>query len=68
MRQAVAAELGVGMVIRSHRDRCYRIVGIIPGMAGPYLTLENTATGERVEHDTSFDSRSATYAVEPDGQ
>ncbi len=43
--------------------RAFEVTKITVGLNGPYLTLKDP-DGNKVEHDTSFDSRNAQYRVE----
>lgn len=66
-REVPARELKVGDVIvaKGGRKARYLVVHVMPGLgAGPYLTLKD-GVGGTVEHETGFDSRDATYTVEP---
>lgn len=72
-REVAAKDLKVGMVIVAKgSQRRVEIVSIMAGMGGPhcpYLTVKDLATEMTSDHDTGFDSRSATYTVEErDGQ
>lgn len=58
-----ARDLRVGDILQAKTgDAQYTIQEIVRGMAGPYLILIDQ-NGEKAEHDTSFDSYSATYSV-----
>ncbi len=62
-----ACELAIGdVIIAKQGGKRFEIVKMQAGAIGnglPYLTLKNES-GKENEHDTSFDSRSATYTVE----
>ncbi len=63
--EKTSRELVVGdVIVAKQGGKEYEVVKIVPGMGGPYLTLK-AANGAKVEHDTSFDSYSATYTVRP---
>lgn len=59
-------ELSVGDIIVAKKGgKRYEVTAINAGMKGrmfPYLTLK--CDGEKAEHDTGWDSYSATYTVE----
>ncbi len=67
--EKLAKDLVVGdTIIAKQGGYKFVIVSIMVGISGPYLTLRRE-DGSEAEHDTSFDSRSATYTVEvPDVQ
>ena len=62
-----AEELKVGdVIVAKQGGRRYEVVEVCSGMGGPrypYLVLKQS-DGEKAEHDTAFDSLSATYTVE----
>jgi hypothetical protein len=66
------SDLQIGDVLVSKADpsRTYHVEKIETGMSGhgwPYLVMRDR-DGSGVEHDTSFDSPSATYTVRRDAQ
>lgn len=60
-------QLRIGQILVAKQGgKRYEIVGIMPGLNGkhfPYLSLRGE-DGKSVEHDTGWDSYSATYTVE----
>jgi hypothetical protein len=64
MSEKKKKELRVGDVITAKQGgQKYLITQIAAGMAGPYLVLRDE-DGNKAEHDTSWDSLSATYTVD----
>lgn len=63
-----ANQLEVGdRIVGKNGGRKYDIVELMASMKGfefPYLTLRSE-DGKKIEHDTAFDSESATYTIEP---
>lgn len=61
-KEKKAEELQIGdVIVAKGNGNAYTITHIMVGMARPYLTM--TWSGQIIEHDTSFDSASATYTV-----